>query len=476
MQWSIRLGAHKPEVLQQIEKRIWKAILNIVNQPGDYLAILKELAFAFPSAYIQELQTQSETASDWFSIDLQQSQANTVQNSQECNTKDQASSAQQSGTAHSPVFSIPKPLEDPIIRVAQARTSSSSALPFESRTNEVTNSNEDAGGVLDWQKDQAKDLKDNQGIEKSKVNGDGEDKVGDDEENDDDRVEDAGGKGQIDGGGKDKAGDDEEMHDDRVEDAGRKDGKGQVDGGREDKVGDDEEMDDDRVEDAGRKGGKGQVDGGGEDKVGDDEEMVEEDAGGGGEDKVGDDEEADNDEVEDASGKGQVDAGAEDKVGDDEEMVEEDAGGGREDKVGDDEEADDDEVEDASGKGQVDGGGENKAAEDDNDGVEDALRRSNRTRNSQQIQPSSFSPNKVRRKKPPLTSANQAPSPPKVGMFQPSLFASEKSIGGEALRVLKVCITPCYSFSIYSVHDFRKSHKQPHFRTAMQRRFIWVYP
>ena len=406
MQWSIRLGAHKPEVLQQIEKRIWKAILNIVNQPGDYLAILNDLAFAFPSVYIQELRTQSETASGWFNIDLQQSEtcaiagSNTVQNFQECNTKDQASSAQQSGIASSPVSFIPKPLENPIIRVAQARTSSPSAFASESQTNEVSNSNEETGGVLDRQKDQAKDLRDNQVIEKSKVNGDGENKDGDDEEMDNDGVEDAGrkgGKGQVNGGGKDKAGNDEEMVNDMVQDAG---------GGGDDKAGDDEEMVDDRVLDA---------DGGGEDKAGNDEEMVDDsvqDAGGGGEDKAG--EEMVDDRVEDAGGKG--------------------------------------------GKGQVDGGGEDKAGDDeemDNDGIEDPLRRSNRTRNSQLIPPNSSSPNKVRRKK-PLASANQAPSPPKVGMVQLSLFASEKTIGGETLRVLKVCITPCYSFSIYSAHDFQE--------------------
>ena len=55
MQWSIRLGALKPAVFRQTEKTIWKAVLDIVNRPGDYMAILKGLASAFPSAYIREL-------------------------------------------------------------------------------------------------------------------------------------------------------------------------------------------------------------------------------------------------------------------------------------------------------------------------------------------------------------------------------------------------------------------------------------
>ena len=73
MQWSIRLGASKPAVLQQAEKSIWKAMLDIVNRPGDYLTILNDLASAFPSTYIQELERQSETVTGWFNIDLQHS-------------------------------------------------------------------------------------------------------------------------------------------------------------------------------------------------------------------------------------------------------------------------------------------------------------------------------------------------------------------------------------------------------------------
>jgi hypothetical protein len=70
MQLSISLGARKPEVLQQTEKRIWKAILDIVNQPGDYLAIMKDLASQFPSSYIEELEKKSDSATGWFNIDI----------------------------------------------------------------------------------------------------------------------------------------------------------------------------------------------------------------------------------------------------------------------------------------------------------------------------------------------------------------------------------------------------------------------
>lgn len=71
MQWSIRLGALKPAVFRQTEKTIWKAVLDIVNRPGDYMAILKRLASAFPSAYIRELEGRLETVPGWFNIDLQ---------------------------------------------------------------------------------------------------------------------------------------------------------------------------------------------------------------------------------------------------------------------------------------------------------------------------------------------------------------------------------------------------------------------
>jgi hypothetical protein len=78
MRWSIRLGSSKPAVLQQTEKTIWKAILDIVNQPGDYLTILNDLASAFPSTYIQELERQSEAVTGWFDIDLQNSTNPTI--------------------------------------------------------------------------------------------------------------------------------------------------------------------------------------------------------------------------------------------------------------------------------------------------------------------------------------------------------------------------------------------------------------
>jgi hypothetical protein len=68
MQWSISLGANKPEVLQKAERTIWKAILNIVNQPGDYLSIMKDLSLEFNSSYLLELENDPETMAGWFII------------------------------------------------------------------------------------------------------------------------------------------------------------------------------------------------------------------------------------------------------------------------------------------------------------------------------------------------------------------------------------------------------------------------
>ena len=73
MQWSIRLKTHKPKVLQKTEKRIWKVILDIVNQPSNFLTILNDLTSAFPSSYTQELLNQSDTMAAWFNVDSQHS-------------------------------------------------------------------------------------------------------------------------------------------------------------------------------------------------------------------------------------------------------------------------------------------------------------------------------------------------------------------------------------------------------------------
>jgi hypothetical protein len=68
MQWSISLGANKPEVLQKTERTIWKAILNIVNQPGDYLSIMNDLSLEFNLSYVLELEKHPETMAGWFNI------------------------------------------------------------------------------------------------------------------------------------------------------------------------------------------------------------------------------------------------------------------------------------------------------------------------------------------------------------------------------------------------------------------------
>lgn len=65
MQLSIRLGACKPELLRQTEKMLWKAILDIVNRPGEYLAIMEGLASAFPTSRIQELESHPESMPEW---------------------------------------------------------------------------------------------------------------------------------------------------------------------------------------------------------------------------------------------------------------------------------------------------------------------------------------------------------------------------------------------------------------------------
>ena len=94
MQWSNHLRSRKPDVLQLIEKRLWKAILNIVNEPGNYLAILKTFASEFPSTYVEELRTEFDAMSDFFTI----IPSNAIQSSQEWNADNQASSSLQSAS------------------------------------------------------------------------------------------------------------------------------------------------------------------------------------------------------------------------------------------------------------------------------------------------------------------------------------------------------------------------------------------
>jgi hypothetical protein len=116
MQWSILLGARKPESLQKIEKMIWKAILGIVNQPGNYLEILNNLASTFSSTAIQELESQPETVTSWFDLDLGRSE----------------------GSASAGSNALPNPMID----VTQRETSSITAPSLESQ-NGVTDSNEE---------------------------------------------------------------------------------------------------------------------------------------------------------------------------------------------------------------------------------------------------------------------------------------------------------------------------------------------
>ena len=250
MQWSIHLGAHKPEVLQQTEKRIWKAILDIVNQPGNYLAILKDLASTFPPTYIEELRNQSENATGWFSIQSEvhsNDGSNTVQKYQEHNSDDQASSSQQSESSRSQVTLISMPLEDPIIHAAQAL----SASPLESQTNDEADSNGEANDNEETNRDVGMIDRDDQ------VNGDGEiveNRTDNDEEMWENEVRGAGGKGQVDGDGgneENMADNDIEMGEDGVGSAGE---KGQVDGdggNGENRADNDKEMGEDGVRDNG---------------------------------------------------------------------------------------------------------------------------------------------------------------------------------------------------------------------------------
>ena len=61
------------QILQQTVKMIWKAVLDIINRPGEYLTIMKGLASAFSLVRIQELDTYPEIMSGWFNIDLEKS-------------------------------------------------------------------------------------------------------------------------------------------------------------------------------------------------------------------------------------------------------------------------------------------------------------------------------------------------------------------------------------------------------------------
>jgi hypothetical protein len=141
MQWSNHLRSRKPDVLQVIEKKLWKGILNIVNQPGDYLAILKTLASEFPPTYIDELRRESESMNDCYTFDIP---SNGTLSSQDWNADKQASSSLQSASLPS-TCSLPSllsPISHPEISAvslpSQTETSVVSLPSLTSQSNETT--------------------------------------------------------------------------------------------------------------------------------------------------------------------------------------------------------------------------------------------------------------------------------------------------------------------------------------------------
>jgi hypothetical protein len=430
MQWSIQLGALKPEILQEIEKRIWKAILNIVNQPCDYLAILKDLASTFPSTAIDELEKLPQTVTAWFNIDLQHTsdRSNTFLNSQ---TQHNASSSQQAESSCPP---YPTPLCDPVIDVTQTQTSSLAA-PSLAQMNRVTYS-------INSQENNEEELGNGDEVRDAGVNGDGE------------RGENAD---NVMGGAE-----------------GRKD-QGNGADGNSDRM----DIDDNNA---------GEENHAGEKKTGDGVEVNQDNGGGGGEDqeksqggnagenpgkKPGSGEETNEDVVGGAEGTDQGNIA--DVTSDRMDIDRNDAGEGNhtgEKKTGDGGEFDQDdgennEVGGSGGEGKGDGDGENGEGSDDEDERDDVgvrgkygvLLRSSRTRNSQPIQSlkNAYAPSvKVRRKK-PLASPVKAPpsSQPRSSQIElytrPNVFYCETRTNiGESMKVLKVCITPWYPFSIHS--------------------------
>lgn len=112
MQWSNRFRSHKPDVLQLTEKKLWRAILNIVNHPADYLMILKNLASEFPSKYVEELRREEKTMNDWFEIKNFDIPSNAIQNSQAWNADNQTSSSLHSVSLSSSSFLQPTENKD----------------------------------------------------------------------------------------------------------------------------------------------------------------------------------------------------------------------------------------------------------------------------------------------------------------------------------------------------------------------------
>ena len=411
-------------------------------KPSDYLSILTDLASSFSSTHIRELQQHSETNPGWFDIDLQQSDvgpsgSNSIQDSRDHNTV-QASSSQQSVGSHFLAPSISTPHEDAFSPVTQTETSSISTVSLPSQTNGVTNDDLEtrSNSILDSQDHntvQASSSQQSVGSHSSaplistppvtqtdtsslsapplpsQRNGVTDDNLdarrGIDVKADklrrqqgEDGVRDTGDKDRVNG---DRAeGLMNDQGEDEVQDAGDID---MVDGDTENRPGNGDKMDEDEDRNA---AGKGQVDG----------------------DGVIGAKSADNDKDMDSD---QTIPGRRATVGGDGQIVENDFES--EEGMHD---AADAAVRDRDA--DIDAGMDIDKAE--------KLPRSSRMKNTLGTQPSMSSSTytKPRRKKNPA-SAYQGPSSQKVIDDRPHLFDSEqRSPIGESLRILKVCIAPCY--------------------------------
>jgi hypothetical protein len=494
MQWSIHLGADKPEVLQQTEKRIWKAILEIVNRPGDYLAILKDLASAFSLTYTQELQKQAETMTGWFNIDLRQSEvpasarSNTVRNSLEGNTEGQASSSGQSESSRSPISPSPRLLEDPNIYVTQPETSAFSPPSLASQSNEASvrneaDSNEEANrdehGNTDTQPETSALLPPSVASQSNEASvrneADSNEEANRDENANTDaqpetsalsppslasqsneaaaRNEEAA-RNEV--AARNKADSNEEMS---------RDEHANTDAGMQDQhMGEVESVGEDRVVGDGVANGNEHTntDAGVQDQhMGEVEEMGEDQVVGDGE--ANKDDHANTDAVMQDQHMGEVEAMGEHQ--DDLDGAENEADTVQE--MGDDSDRDAEMIVD-----------EDSQENDDED--RDGHRRSNRQRNSQVIEryEGNTGPVKKRRNKNP-SSADKATSSQNARKVPPTLLDSQTgkrvSALGESLKILHVCNIPCilYLFIFFCMTS-RRSQKQPHSRTATQKRFIWV--
>ena len=172
MQWSTRLGVCKPDALQQTEKRIWRAILDIVMKPAEHLTIVKDLASDFSMTYIQELQENSEAMPCWFNINLRQSEDHTSS----------GSNITESSSLSAPSFPSPTGINQELNDSQQASRD----------TDDIGDVAPALAALLNQQKDRADELMDSQ------VVGDG---AAVDAGMEEDEVPDARGKHQVVGDG-----------------------------------------------------------------------------------------------------------------------------------------------------------------------------------------------------------------------------------------------------------------------------------